>query len=277
MESCVLFLVCRTVMKLAVYSSNQAKTIYRLRVMGPKAHGFKKLCSFSFKKGTQTWSITQGRGARTISETLEQWEKEMPLEGALEKRQRLEHVIWTHAGVCKVLSMVDINGRRFSLSQMVQVLNDKNTRDIFRHPKDRDRDITRSNVQALLKRLFPAENDTQHAVQMLEEAKSWPGWKNLRTSAAHSTTEDGTMLLQRVTIVFPMGPYLVSKHGDFVLVDCTFQLTIYEGRLVVGAYVFRALMVSVSQHHEHHHPQVQHLRYRSGRLRTRPPSVSDGR
>ena len=175
-------------MKLAIASSNKEKTSFRLKVMGPKQKKFKKLMAFSYKLSTMTYSRTSGNGVREIPEILRQWGKDVVVNK--EKTIRQSNITWTRAGVRKVLEMFDAKGRRFSLSQMVTVLNEKESRHLWRHHLDVNRDLTKSNLQALLKKLFPATKDTQYAVSLLEQVHSHTHVRSCPTcsQAAHELT-----------------------------------------------------------------------------------------
>ena len=233
-------------MGLATVSSNKEKTTIRFKVKGPKTGTFKKLCTYTYKTTKLTYSLTQGRNAPSLEAVMQQWEDDQPLaaDGDHTRMRRGDDIVWTQAGMRKVCDLLEPDqGRRFTLSQIVEVLNDPICLPsyVLKCPK-----LTRSNVQALLKKLFPDTRDTQAAVNMLEEAKTWPGWEHLTTSATHSTEEDGTLRLERLTIVMPLGAYLISCFGDFLLVDCTFDLSIYEGRF--------SIIVSVVDSCGHAHP-----------------------
>ena len=55
-------------------------------------------------------------------------------------------------------------------------------------------------MQALLNKIFPRNEDTQNAVSMIEQAKTWPGWENMKTSADHIVDPDGKLRLRRFII-----------------------------------------------------------------------------
>ncbi len=67
-------------------------------------------------------------------------------------------------------------------------------------------------------------------VDTSERAKSWPGWEGLRTHA--HTVHDGVghQRIHRLTICMPLARTLLSRYGEFLLVDCTFKVTKYFGR-----------------------------------------------
>ena len=136
------------------------------------------------------------------------------------------------------------------MSQIAEVLNDPKTEHIYKDPEDYGRDITVSNIVMWLKKVFPPEDDTQAAVELLgtcvsylvfapinlyvtltltEQCKGLPGWENMMTIAED---RDGVQGLQihRLTIIMPLARELLYRFGDFLLIDATFKLTIYQGR-----------------------------------------------
>lgn len=58
---------------------------------------------------------------------------------------------------------------RYTLSQIADQLNRKETEHLFKDPIDHGREFTVGNVQSFLKRVFPSRDDTQAAVEMLGE------------------------------------------------------------------------------------------------------------
>lgn len=108
--------------------------------------------------------------------------------------------------------------------------------------------FTSGNVQAFLRKMFPSEEDTQAGINILEKAKSWPGWGNLQTVSQVRRLQNGKLQIHRVTIAMPLARWLLSEYGDFLLVDCTFKLTIYVGRY----HIF----ISVIDGYGHVHPVV---------------------
>ena len=108
--------------------------------------------------------------------------------------------------------------------------------------------LSPGNVQAFLKKMFPSEVDTQAGVNALERAKTWPGWGGLDTKSEIKKNADGKLSIHRVTITLPMTRWLLEQYGDFILIDCTFKLTIYVGRYTI--------IISVIDRHGHVHPIV---------------------
>jgi hypothetical protein len=45
--------------------------------------------------------------------------------------------------------------------------------------------------------MFPPNEDTQQAVAMIEEAKKWPEWEHMGTSADHIVDPDGMLRVKR--------------------------------------------------------------------------------
>ena len=96
--------------------------------------------------------------------------------------------------------------------------------------------------------MFPSEVDTQAGVNALERAKTWPGWGNLLTTSGVRKNREGKLTIHRVTIVMPLAQWLLGEYGEFLLIDCTFKLTIYVGRYTI--------IISVIDRHAHVHPVV---------------------
>ena len=96
--------------------------------------------------------------------------------------------------------------------------------------------------------MFPSDEDTQAGVNVLEHAKTWPGWHNLKTVAQVKKNRQGKLQIHRVTIAMPLARYLLAEYGEFLLVDCTFKLTIYVGRY----HIF----ISVIDRYGHVHPVI---------------------
>ena len=70
-------------------------------------------------------------------------------------------------------------------------------------------------------------------VSHTERVKRQPGWQNLSTYVQHRTEQDGSRRIHRLTIVVPQARYLIDTYGDFLLIDATFKLTIYENRITI--------------------------------------------
>ena len=96
--------------------------------------------------------------------------------------------------------------------------------------------------------MFPSEVDTQAGVNALERAKTWPGWRNLLTKAEVRKNRDGKITIDRVTIVMPCAQWLLGEYGEFLIIDCTFKLTVYVGRYTI--------VISVIDRYGHVHPVV---------------------
>lgn len=60
-----------------------------------------------------------------------------------------------------------------------------------------------------------------------------PGWENLTTYVQHVVQADGSRRIHRLTIVVPLARELVATYGDFLLIDATFKLTIYDSRISI--------------------------------------------
>ena len=58
----------------------------------------------------------------------------------------------------------------------------------------------------------------------------------------------GKLTIHRVVIAMPLARWLLANYGEFILVDCTFKLTIYVGRYHI--------IISVIDRHAHVHPVV---------------------
>ena len=65
---------------------------------------------------------------------------------------------------------------------------------------------------------------------MLEEAKGWPGWENLKTVAHTVDDGRGNLRISILSIASPVAGRLLTNYGDFFIIDCTFKLTKYMGR-----------------------------------------------
>ena len=95
-------------------------------------------------------------------------------------------------------------------------------------------------------------------VSHTERVKRQPGWQNLSTYVQHRTEQDGSRRIHRLTIVVPQARYLIDTYGNFLLIDATFKLTIYENRITIIISVVDAYghvhTVSVSDTPTHRHP-----------------------
>ena len=127
-----------------------------------------------------------GCGAHDVETILHEWNNQDPTRddgGPIDATARRPDVFWTHAGVKLVLDMVDTKlHRRYTLSQIAEVLNREETAQIYKHPKDLGRVFTRGNIQALLNKYFPPDEDTQAAVALLGEGVVIPTWLRVLSS-----------------------------------------------------------------------------------------------
>ena len=197
------------------------------------------------------YSLSRGHGSKPLDKILKQWQEEAPIAGSAGKqimeqkpnpsKCRRPNIAWIKPAVVKVLDLLDSDGRSFSFTQIAKILNDPATREMYRHPQDTDREFTSGNVRNLVLKLFPADQDTQMAIALLEEAKTWTGWESMDTvsKTIDDIDEFGNprTRLYRLTVLLPLAPLLLERFGDFVVLDCTFQLTIYEGRFGIHANV----------------------------------------
>ena len=138
--------------------------------------------------------------------------------------------------------------RRYTYTQIAEQLNRPETASIYKHVNDRNRTFTAGNVQALVRKLFPGNEDTQTGVNFLEQAKTWRGWGDMKTCSELFKGSEGQLRIQRLTVCSPLAKRLLAKYGDFLLIDCTFKLTIYVGRFT--------LIISVVDRSAHVHPII---------------------
>ena len=68
----------------------------------------------------------------------------------------------------------------------------------------------------------------------------------MSTSSEHYIDDNGMIRLKTLTITMPLTPYLVEQFGDFVILDCTAQITVYLDR--------QSINVSVLDKCGHTHP-----------------------
>ena len=171
---------------------------------------------------------------------LEKWNSIKPTESQDDAPEagsgrRRPNVLWTRNAALLVLQMVDTTrvSKRYTNKQICEQLNRPETEEIYKHPRDVGRVFTPSNIQAFLKKMFPPNADTQAGVNALERAKTWPGWGNLSTHTHVVHDRDGKMKINRLTVNMPLARELLAEYGEFILIDCTFKLTIYEGRFTI--------------------------------------------
>lgn len=213
-----------------------------------------KLITFRYRKKQGSYVRTQGYGAKTTEEILEAWQAVKPLSGSdpfpLLSGRRRRNIIWTRAAAAKVLDMVDRGqvSRPYTHQQIAEQLNRPETAAIYKHWQDRDRVFTPGNVQALLRKIFPSTEDTQAGVNLLEQAKTWSGWEDLKTCSEVFKDDNGLLRIHRLTVTLPLARRLLAEYGDFLLIDCTFKLTIFAGRYT--------LVISVVDRCAHVHPVV---------------------
>ena len=185
-------------MGLVIGQSDKKKQRYRLRVKGRHAKRI-TLTTFRYYSSEMAIVRTTGRNSVPLETVLAKWNELVPLNVAEEQPteqecKRRPNVVWTQAAATKVLDMVDLtktNCRlvsvclfafqslyvfvhymcvticRYSLSQIAEQLNCQETEHLYKHPRDHVRNFTAGNVQAFLKRVFPSQDDTQAAVEML--------------------------------------------------------------------------------------------------------------
>ena len=110
--------------------------------------------------------------ARPLEKILKDWDTTTPHEEqqpeAYSGRRRSD-VIWTHEAATLVLNMVDVTkvSRKYTLTQIAEMLNLPRMAEVYKHPHDRNRKFTRGNVQAFLKKMFPSAEDTQAGINVL--------------------------------------------------------------------------------------------------------------
>ena len=56
---------------------------------------------------------------------------------------------------------------RYTLNQIAEQLNDPKTEHLFKNPGDVGREFTKGNVRSFLQTVFPPEDDTQAAVELI--------------------------------------------------------------------------------------------------------------
>lgn len=105
--------------------------------------------------------------------------------------KRRPNIIWTYAAASLVLDCVDITkvSKKYTNTQIAEMLNRKETEAMYKHPQDRDRVFTAGslgvgkgprvpsltsphvpctgNVQAFIKKMYPSEQDTQLGINAL--------------------------------------------------------------------------------------------------------------
>ena len=158
------FTVARKSMGLVVHQSSKKHGMYRL-----KCRKSKKLCTFKHKKLTGMYSLAAQAGCKSLEQIMQQWSADAPMhEDITAKRgvpiiedKRRSNVIWVRAAVEKLLDLIDYEGRRFSISQIVSVLNDDNLKHRYRSSLDHNRKFTRGNIQAMIDKILPSQSDTQ--------------------------------------------------------------------------------------------------------------------
>ena len=182
-------------MKLAVLSSQPGRRI-RFKAVGPKTGKQYRVCTFKYRTDTMAWSRAEGHGAPNLEECLEEWSKQMLCKEASSSEpvgDRRPNLRWTKAGVAHVLNLLDQHGgRRFTLTQITRTLNEPQTKGIYFHTSEKSRKITRNNVSNLIRKMFPPNEDTQQAVAIIEEAKSWAGWEVRAHTHTHTANHSST-------------------------------------------------------------------------------------
>lgn len=155
-------------MDLVIGQSDKKLRRYRFRVRGdPKQ---RKLVTFRYNVESLCYQRSQGSGAATLQTILTKWAKltGTKVEEPEKEVKRRSNVVWTLAAAHCVMDMVDPSlPRRYTMTQIANVLNRPETDHIYKHECDSGRSFTKGNVQAFLRKVFPPERDTQDGVNLL--------------------------------------------------------------------------------------------------------------
>ena len=140
----------RQLLGLNVSQSNKDKSRIRYRdKTGPKIG---HLMTFRYNRKSGRYHRAKGSGARKLEDILQAWEKTSPTAAGKEGKEKYEaysgrrrtNVVWTNAAANLVLDMVDTtkHSKRYTATQIAEILNRPETEGVYKHPRDRDRVFT---------------------------------------------------------------------------------------------------------------------------------------